>query len=130
MVRVILLLCLLFKKILNLHFIFRTKYILILKYERTVIVNLGFFVFLRNVVIIALLSLTNQIQDRIRKQCTLRGFSSISLVLRCVKELEDRGHMTLVNEQGGWNVQKYSFARKTINEWNTFSADCVHARAQ
>ena len=89
MVRVILLLCLLFKKILNLHFIFRTKYILILKYERTVIVNLGFFVFLRNVVIIALLSLTNQIQDRIRKQCTLRGFSSISLVLRCVKELED-----------------------------------------
>ena len=36
------------------------------------------------------------------------------------------GHeVTLVNDQCRWDIRKYSFSQKTINEWNTLSTDCV-----
>ena len=39
-----------------------------------------------------------------------------------------RGHnFPLVKEQSRLDVRKYSFSQRTINVWNTLSADCVHA---
>ena len=39
-----------------------------------------------------------------------------------------RGHeITLVKDQFRLNSRKYSFLQRTINEWNTFSTDCVTA---
>ena len=39
-----------------------------------------------------------------------------------------RGHnYTLVKKQSRWDVRKYSFPQRTINVWNNFSTDCVHA---
>ena len=39
-----------------------------------------------------------------------------------------RGHnFTLVNKQSRLGVRKFSFSQRTINVWNTLSAECVHA---
>ena len=38
-----------------------------------------------------------------------------------------RGHdFTFVKEQSRLDVTMYSFSQRTVNEWNTWSADCVH----
>ena len=39
-----------------------------------------------------------------------------------------RGHnYTLLKKQSRLDVRKYSFSQRSINVWNTFSTDCVHA---
>ena len=39
-----------------------------------------------------------------------------------------RGHnFTLVNKQSRLDVRKFSFSQRTINVWNKFSTECVHA---
>ena len=39
-----------------------------------------------------------------------------------------RGHnYMLVKKQSRLDVRKYSFSPRTINVWNKFSTDCVHA---
>ena len=35
-------------------------------------------------------------------------------------------NFTLVKEQRGLDVRKYSFTQRTINVWNNLSTDCVH----
>ena len=32
-----------------------------------------------------------------------------------------------MKKQSRLDVRKYSFSQRTINVWNTFSTDCVHA---
>ena len=44
------------------------------------------------------------------------------------KDNRTRGHeVALVKVQCRLDIRKYSFSQRTINEWNTFSADCVTA---
>ena len=39
-----------------------------------------------------------------------------------------RGHdFTLVKEQSSLDFRKYSFSKRTVNEWNKLPADCVHS---
>ena len=38
-----------------------------------------------------------------------------------------RHNFTLVKKQSSLDVRKYSFSQRTINVWNKFSSDCVHA---
>ena len=39
-----------------------------------------------------------------------------------------RGHdFTLVKGQNRLDFRKYSFSQRTVNEWNKWSADCVHS---
>ena len=33
----------------------------------------------------------------------------------------------LVKEQGRLDIRMYSFSQMTINDWNIFSTECVHA---
>ena len=42
--------------------------------------------------------------------------------MTCELELEDS---TLANEQSRWDVRKFSFSQRTVNEWNTISTDRV-----
>ena len=38
-----------------------------------------------------------------------------------------RGHqVTIVKGQCRFDIRKYSLSHRTINEWNTLSADCVN----
>ena len=56
----------------------------------------------------------------VMKIWTLLYFSK----LRQVNELEDHD-LTLVKGQSRLDVRKYSFSKKTVNEWNKLSADCM-----
>ena len=39
----------------------------------------------------------------------------------------DRRHdFTLVKRQSRLDFRKYSFPKRTVNEWNNLPADCVH----
>ena len=44
------------------------------------------------------------------------------------KDNRTRGHeVTLVKDQCRFDIRKYSFLQRTINEWNKLSTDCVNA---
>ena len=44
------------------------------------------------------------------------------------KDNRTRGHeVTLVKDQCRLDIRKYSFSKRTINEWNKLSTDCVTA---
>ena len=44
------------------------------------------------------------------------------------KDSRTRGHeVKLVEDLCRLDIRKYSFSQRTINEWNTFSTDCVTA---
>ena len=44
------------------------------------------------------------------------------------KDNRTRGlEVTLVKDQCGLDIRKYSFSQRTINEWNKLSSDCVTA---
>ena len=44
------------------------------------------------------------------------------------KDDRTRGHeITLVKDQCRFNIRKYPFSQRTINEWNKLSTDCVNA---
>ena len=53
----------------------------------------------------------------------------IEIYLFSVKEeRRTRGHgVTLAKEQCGLAIRKFSFSRRTTNEWNRLSTDCVNA---
>ena len=44
------------------------------------------------------------------------------------EERRTRGHgVTLANKQCRLDIRQFSFSQRTVNEWNTLSADCVGA---
>ena len=44
------------------------------------------------------------------------------------KDSRTRGHeVTLVKDQCRFDIRKYLFSQRTINEWNNLSTDCVTA---
>ena len=44
------------------------------------------------------------------------------------KDSRTRGHeVKLVKDQGRWDIRKYSFSQRTVNEWNKLSTDCITA---
>ena len=44
------------------------------------------------------------------------------------KDSNTRGcKVTLVKDQCRFDIRKYSFSQRTINEWNKLSTDCVNA---
>ena len=52
----------------------------------------------------------------------------IEIFFSLKKDIRTRGHaVTLVKNQCRLDIRKYSFSQRTINEWNTFSTDCVTA---
>ena len=60
----------------------------------------------------------------------LNGYENIdSNIFFEIKESKiTRGHnYTLVKKQSRLDVRKYSFSQRTINVWNKWSTDCVHA---
>ena len=68
--------------------------------------------------------------DQIEVLKILNGYENIdSNIFLEIKEIKlTRGHnVTLVKKQSGMDVRKFSFSQRTINVWNTLSAECVHA---
>ena len=44
------------------------------------------------------------------------------------KDSRTRGHdVKLVKDQCRFDIRKYSFSQRTINEWNKLSTDCITA---
>ena len=68
--------------------------------------------------------------DQIEVFKILNGYENIdSNIFLEIKESKiTRGHnFTLVKKQSRLDVRKYSFSQRTINVWNKWSTDCVHA---
>ena len=60
----------------------------------------------------------------------MNGYENIdrSIVFSLKKDNRTRGHgINLVKNRYRLDIRKYSFSQRTINEWNTFSTDCVTA---
>ena len=54
----------------------------------------------------------------------LNGYKNISLN----KDNRTRGYeVTFVKDQCIFDIRKYSFSQRTVNEWNKLSTDCVTA---
>ena len=70
--------------------------------------------------------------DQIEVFKILNGYKNIdSNIFFEIKESKiTRGHnFTLVKKQSRLDVRKFSFSQRTINVWNTLSAECVHANS-
>ena len=68
--------------------------------------------------------------DQIEVFKILNGYENIdSTIFVEIKESKvTRGHnFTLVKKQSRLDVRKFLFSQRTINVWNTLSAECVHA---
>ena len=51
-----------------------------------------------------------------------------NVLFKLKESSKTRGHKAaLVKEQCRLDMRKYSFSRRTINEWNKLSNDCVNA---
>ena len=63
------------------------------------------------------------------KLCTpLVDYALSNFVFEIKESKITRGHnFTLVNKQSRLDVRNFSFSQRTINVWNTLSAECVHA---
>ena len=60
----------------------------------------------------------------------LNGYENVDryVFLSLKKDSRTRGHeVKLVQDQCRFDIRKYSFSQKTINELNTLSTDCVTA---
>ena len=58
----------------------------------------------------------------------LNGYENIdrNVFFSLKKDSRTRGHeVKLVKDQCRLDIRKHSFSRRTINEWNKFSTDCV-----
>ena len=54
--------------------------------------------------------------------------TDINMFFSLKKDSRTRGHkVTLVKDKCRLDITKYSFSRRTINEWNKLSTDCVTA---
>ena len=68
--------------------------------------------------------------DQIEVFKVLNGYENIdfNIFFKIKQNKITRGHnFTLVKKQSRLDVRKYSFSQRTINVWNTLSAECVHA---
>ena len=58
-------------------------------------------------------------------------YKEIHILVNCFslkKDSRARGHeVTLVKDQCRFDIRKFSFSQRTINEWNKLSTDCVTA---
>ena len=60
--------------------------------------------------------------------CYLFLVKSSDTVLHITETSRTRWHKgALVKEQCRWDMRKYSFSQRVINEWNKLSNDCVNA---
>ena len=58
---------------------------------------------------------------------TLNGYENIDSNIFLEGKITRGHHFTLVKKQRRLDVRKFSFSQRTINVWNKFSTECVHA---